>query len=195
MPVPWSGCWLWVGGYHGNRGCITDDSPKQKTRSAYRVAYELYKGPIGPGLCVCHTCDTPECVNPAHLWLGTTQENTADRDRKGRQWHPVGELQGGSKLTWQQVADIRADKRPASKIAESFGISQATVSRILNGIGWLVDGYQRTHKAGNTKLNAEQVKKIKLDGRSATTIAKEYGVCRETIRKIKIGRNWSKVES
>src|SRR3990167_6546252 len=130
MPIPWSGCWIWMGGFRSDRPTITDDAPKQRTRTAHRVSDELYKGAIPPGVCVCHTCDVPECVNPNHLWLGTTQENTKDRDNKGRQWHPVGELQGNSKLTWDKVAGIRADTRTGAELAIAYGVSQGSISNI-----------------------------------------------------------------
>ena len=77
-------CWLWTGyissagygqiqrGYRGPRPYV------------HRLVYALAKGPIPAGLCVLHTCDTPPCVNPDHLWLGTKGDNARDMVRKGR---------------------------------------------------------------------------------------------------------------
>jgi len=72
-----------------------------KTVGAHRVSYELHYGEIPEEMCVLHTCDTPPCVNPEHLFLGTPTDNNRDRDQKGRngfsnkthcpQGHPYGE--------------------------------------------------------------------------------------------------------
>ena len=77
-------CWRWM-------GTITNRGYGQfwfieagKVLQAHRLAYELFVGPIPPGMCVCHTCDNPSCVNPAHLWPGTYADNNRDRDTKGR---------------------------------------------------------------------------------------------------------------
>jgi len=76
------GCWYWTGrertkGYGGftisNKECL-----------AHRVSYEHFVGPIATGLFVCHRCDTPGCVNPAHLFLGTNSDNINDMYAKGR---------------------------------------------------------------------------------------------------------------
>jgi hypothetical protein len=80
------GCWLWtasfrIGGY-GNfmfRG---------KPHKAHRVSWILTHGEIPDGALVCHSCDTPACVRPDHLFLGTHQDNMQDMNAKGRHHRP-----------------------------------------------------------------------------------------------------------
>lgn len=76
-------CWPWLAsrmpkGY-GKLG-IASTTPKL----AHRVSWELHYGPIPEGLFVCHRCDNPPCVNPAHLFLGTCTDNLRDMVAKGR---------------------------------------------------------------------------------------------------------------
>src|SRR5258708_5631071 len=79
-------CWLWTGAHKNGRwpygvlGGPGDDSP----RLAHRVSWELHHGPIPAGMNVLHKCDNPPCVRPAHLFLGTFADNTADMVKKGR---------------------------------------------------------------------------------------------------------------
>lgn len=80
-----SACWLWTGGkFKSGYGSIGRGGRGTGCARAHRVSYELNVGPIPPGLHVLHMCDTPACVNPRHLWVGTQQDNMADRKAKGR---------------------------------------------------------------------------------------------------------------
>ncbi len=81
-----SGCWLWKGPFYV-KGYGRFHSGSQSFR-AHRASYMLHVGPIPDGIFVCHRCDVPACVNPAHLFLGTHQENMRDKVAKGRQFLP-----------------------------------------------------------------------------------------------------------
>lgn len=83
IPEPNSGCWLWERpGLLGPMGY--GHFRYQGVVAAHRASWLLYRGPIPMGLFICHKCDNPSCVNPDHLYLGTAQDNIADRDRRGR---------------------------------------------------------------------------------------------------------------
>jgi hypothetical protein len=123
MPVPWSGCHIWIGGCFGNG--IPAFSVNNRPIQAYKVAYEIYKGPVG-NQHVCHTCDNPVCVNPAHLFLGTPKINAMDRQTKGRGVVP------SAKLTWDQIQSIRSDDRLHYEIARDYGVSRAKITDIKN---------------------------------------------------------------
>lgn len=75
-------CWLWTGAVGGNG--YGQVNIKMKKWMPHRLAFTVLRGPIPQGHYVCHRCDTPLCCNPRHLFTGTVQDNTADRDTKGR---------------------------------------------------------------------------------------------------------------
>jgi hypothetical protein len=102
------------------------------------MAWEVANGPIPEGMFVCHRCDVPLCVSVEHLFLGTTQENTADRDAKGRQakGDAVRMNNKQTKLTSEQVQQIRATKKRKHGVAAQFGVSKAQIGRIRRGECW-----------------------------------------------------------
>ena len=85
-PEPNSGCHIWIGPWRDGRGYGT---VKVDGRNVYahRIAWEERHGPIPVGFCALHNCDTPPCVNDAHLFLGTKADNLHDCMAKGRHRH------------------------------------------------------------------------------------------------------------
>lgn len=83
-PVPESGCWLWT--YSLNNKGYGRLAFNGKPRLVHRLAYTEYNGAIPEGMSVCHKCDTPSCVNPTHLFLGTQSDNAIDMVRKMRSY-------------------------------------------------------------------------------------------------------------
>jgi len=83
-----SGCWLWMG-KRSRDGYGWFSASGMQVR-AHRFAWQMEHGPIAPGMFICHRCDNPQCVRPAHLFSGTPQENVDDKIKKGRA--RIGEL-------------------------------------------------------------------------------------------------------
>lgn len=133
-------CHLWSGctnnkGY----GQIGRGGRYGRMMLAHRAAWEIANGPIPKGLCVLHKCDTPLCVNPAHLFLGTIADNNADMLGKGRASGGglKGEDHGGSKLTSAQVLEIRATVGVSQrKLCSKYGIGRSHIHRIISRECW-----------------------------------------------------------
>lgn len=119
---------------------------------AHRVAWILTFGLIPPKLQVCHACDNPPCVNPAHLFLGTQLDNMRDKVAKGRQasglrngsyTHPErrrrGVEHGQAQLTESQVYEIRRRAEAGALhrvLAADFHVSKGNISYIVRGETW-----------------------------------------------------------
>jgi len=122
-----TGCWEWTGAKHRGYGVL---GVNKKQVRAHRFSYQLHFGDIPDGLYVCHGCDNPGCVNPSHLWLGTSQDNTADKTAKGRAVRLVGLASPVAKLTADQVRAIRSSSLTYREIAARYGLHYMTVGRI-----------------------------------------------------------------
>jgi hypothetical protein len=133
-------CWLWLKcrdkcGYGQIR-------VKNKIEGAHRVSYEVYVGNIPSGLHVLHKCDTPTCVNPSHLFLGTHKDNMLDRKKKGRGNPSCGENSYASKLTEEQVNLIRKiyicgnPKYGQRALSRKFNVSYTLINGIVNRKRW-----------------------------------------------------------
>jgi predicted XRE-type DNA-binding protein len=129
------GCWEWTGSKNvWGYGRI---KIRRKVHMAHKVAYTLHYGPIPDGLVICHRCDNRGCVNPAHLFIGTYADNSADMVSKGRQAR--GERNANAKLTEAVVREMRqlyASGMKQDALAARFNISQMTVSDVIRRRTW-----------------------------------------------------------
>lgn len=138
-------CWIWIGTRHGKGygqiKCELGSGPPS-TMKAHRVSWELAHGPIPGDLWVLHHCDNPPCVNPAHLFLGTNQDNSDDRDAKGRRVGPTGKNVHTAKLTEEMVRSIRAEYVPGwggmnmYRLSEKYGVTRPTIGNIIRRKIW-----------------------------------------------------------
>lgn len=129
-------CWEWGG--HIMRQGYGLIPAVDRTRRVHRVAFEVWNGPIPPGLIIRHKCDNPPCINPKHLECGTTADNAADRVSRGRTLR--GEDNLSAKLNEAKVREIRAG-RPAGvaacrELARKYGVSESAIWRVLNRTTW-----------------------------------------------------------
>lgn len=137
-------CWMWKAsknkkGY-GNF-YVSIGNSKDKHILAHRMAYILWNhlNEIPDGLQVLHRCDNPSCCNPAHLFLGTNQDNMNDMMQKGRRGDKSGEHNSQAKLTSEDVFLMRNMRKMGmtyEKIAIEFGLHLSTVADICNGKSW-----------------------------------------------------------
>lgn len=130
-------CWPWFGPVdQGGYGMMSGKPFGFSSLRAHRFSYMHHIGPIPRGGVVRHSCDNPECVNPAHLLVGTQLDNIQDRVKRGRT-----RTNQQSKLSLEQIFEVR---RMASAgvyqrdIAKQFGVCQRTINKIVNRL----DGYR-----------------------------------------------------
>lgn len=134
-----TGCWLW-------RGHIADDGyghfrvwPGPREWRAHRFSYVAHVGPIPDEMMVCHRCDTPVCVNPNHLFVGSALDNATDCKEKGRVLAGAQNVRNRLRISAEDARAIREMRVAGSTypaIAAAFGCSESHVRSIVAGRAW-----------------------------------------------------------
>ena len=143
--------WFWPRANRAENGCLewikkipkTHWYPRigylRKQVGAHRISWMLTMGDIPKGMCVCHKCDNPICIDPNHLFLGTMADNTRDMIKKGRRVfgkHHKGEDSTSAKLTNKQVMEIRRSNLSYTKLAKKYRIARGYIFHIKHRLTW-----------------------------------------------------------
>lgn len=102
-----SGCWEWASTNNEYGNFYVRIGERMQSTGAHRASYIIHYGQIPEGLCVCHTCDNPSCVNPVHLFLGTRSQNSRDMVNKGRNVIPSDETSIYVKIRTSTLENMR----------------------------------------------------------------------------------------
>lgn len=128
-------CWLWTGAKNGKGyGWITVYvNKKQRFFFVHKVSFEWEFGEIPNGKIIRHKCDTPLCVRPSHLLLGTHQDNTNDMMSRGRYVSGVAVITAG---VASAIRLRRSQGESVKSIAFDFNLTPQHVSNICTGVYW-----------------------------------------------------------
>jgi hypothetical protein len=129
-------CWFWTAS-RDKRGYGKFGACKEASSGlAHRIAYELTFGPLAAGINALHRCDNNSCCNPYHLYPSTQAENMRDKILKNR--HARGADHPFSKLTWEQIMEIRRryvrETGIVKRLAAEFAVHHMTISRIIRWV-------------------------------------------------------------
>lgn len=188
---PNSGCWLWAGAADGRGyGFFYNE---RRTTKAHRQSWLLFRGEIPRGLCVLHRCDTPACVNPGHLFLGTHADNSLDCALKGRLAKARGEDNARAILSESDVRAILANHQTDSLVATQFGVTDATIAAVRQGRTWRHLSNAPRRKLPHWRYTSEQIlsaHRAYLAGANLKDAATSNGMTLKALSSIKTGKTW-----
>jgi len=188
-------CWDWIG-YKQKSGhgvWQTDICKELKIIKTHRISMYLYKREEflkNEELDVLHICDRGQCVNPAHLRMGTQTENNKDRDERGRQVSPPGSKNGMALFTKEQIDEIiklRSEGVIYRIIAERFNCSRRTIEKICLGKRYkneIIEPPSAPSIRGMTMERLTRIWQLKDERMTNEQIAKETHTATGTIAKI-----------
>lgn len=180
VPEPNTGCWIWA--RHGNSDGYGSMRVGGAEHRVHRLSYRAFVGPFDESLFVCHSCDTPACINPDHLWVGSHADNQRDKARKERS--------PDTKLTTEDVVAIRSTHERSAVLARRYDVDTQTVVDARSGVTW-------GHLPGATEdyprrrvLDEDMVREILLSNESERAIARRLGVSRGAVTHVRARRTW-----
>lgn len=212
-------CWEWTGlkGKSGYGAVFF----RGKIWRTHRLSWFIKHGKIPDKIEICHDCDNPPCLNPAHLFMGTHLENMQNAKHKKRLVSHQGEDHGCSKLNEKQVTEIRsryvANTNSVHILAKEFKVSKSTILLIATNRIWKhipmpkepsiarkkkiirENGFKALFGSDhcNAKLDDETVKRIRADYASGIGghgfLAKKFGVHKCTIQCVVTRKTWKHV--
>jgi len=142
IPEPNSGCWLWTGSLSNGYGVIKRQGERRNTLATH-LSLEMVGRPLPAGLFACHRCNNKGCVNPDHVYHGTTKQNSADAVLAGVMGRGgpkiAGELNKGAKLTEEAVRLIRERHGRGifqKDLAVEFSVGKTTIGNVVRRATW-----------------------------------------------------------
>ena len=156
-------CWLWEGAVISKKAGRDYGSFSRRLGNvlAHRFSYEISKGSIPEGQFVLHSCDTPRCVNPKHLYLGTQKRNMRDAAARGKVDRAPFQRTKNPKSRFNSsiIMDIRqrfVAGESQRKLAEEYGTDQPYIYRVTQGQVWDYPETPVIHRKSFRLLYAEK---------------------------------------
>jgi hypothetical protein len=186
VEVTESGCWIWMqtlnrGGY----GMVLKRGMGQRT--AHRLSYATFVGPIPEGMYICHRCDVRCCVNPDHLFVGTHTDNVRDAVRKKRMYNQrLTHCPRGHEYTPENTLLRKGNNARRCHTCRKVQ-DAANAARRLRRQKAVLGNWC------NSKLNEEQVRYVLASQEPVSHLAYRIGISIDAVWRIKTGRSWKHI--